>query len=158
MRGIFLAIGLASLVTGCSGLNGNISGSWDCPAQKGRGCISISDADELARHGGGTAVVSSGVYTAPKAATTTPAPSSQTSNAGVLEALGLKGSAGSVSAASAEPVRLAPGAAAPSVVVPPRTRERVASIYFFPFVDAADAYHDAAYVHATIVPSEWVER
>lgn len=40
------ALGCFMLLTSCS--SANVSGEWDCPRQKGVGCITIEQADSIA--------------------------------------------------------------------------------------------------------------
>ncbi len=121
-----------TFLSGCAVTNPNISGEWDCPAQQGRACTTIGESDNLSGSSAFTPAAVS-VATLPPVASTKQTP----------------------------PVSLIPEAegvetAAPLIKTSKiRQAEILGKVWFYPFVDAGKHYHEGAFIHVILRPSDW---
>lgn len=125
-------------LSGCAIGNPNISGEWDCPAQQGRACTTIGEADNLSGSSAFTPAAVS-VVTLPPVAST-----KQTSPVSLLPKTGPTSATGGVETA------------APLIKVSKiRQAEILGKVWFYPFVDAGKHYHEGAFIRVILRPSDW---
>ncbi len=112
-------------LSGCAYLNANVTDEWDCPAQHGRACATIGEADTLA--GAPTATLDA----VPEDGATAEEASSQ----------------------QASPAPAMNGRPAAGTRV--RRPEILARVWFYPFVDETNHYHEGGFVHVVMRPADW---
>jgi type IV conjugative transfer system lipoprotein TraV len=127
---------LILVLSGCAATNTNVSGEWDCPAQQGRACTTIEEADSLSARPSvlSPAVSLNPLTPAPQVGTHTPT-SALSTDASVTE--------------TADPTELV--IEAHSV----RRAEVLGKVWFYPFVDNANHYHEGGFVHVILRPGDW---
>ncbi len=109
-------------LSGCAATNANVSGEWDCPAQQGRACTTIEEADTL----------SSRSSISPTAVSVSP----------------LALSENDVQVSTRADIFL-------SKAPPVRQSEILGKVWFYPFVDDTDYYHEGGFVHVVLRPADW---
>ncbi|MFQ5535487.1 MAG: TraV family lipoprotein [Sphingomonadales bacterium] len=127
-------------LSGCAATNTNVSGEWDCPAQQGRACTTIEEADALSSHSSAppSAVSVAPLPVATQAGDDKPVPDLPTGDdkdTGAIE--------------TAEPSELA-------LKTPPvRRAEVLGKVWFYPFVDESNHYHEGGFVRVVLRPADW---
>ncbi len=145
-------------LSGCAATNANVSGEWDCPAQQGRACTTIEEADTLSSR---SSISSTAVSVAPLppvmsgSSTDTlvsDLPASESRDTGASSATGeseiaalLEGAAQVSSAEDTFPVQ----------IPPVRQAEILGKVWFYPFVDDTDHYHEGGFVHVVLRSADW---
>ena len=119
---------LVLVLAGCVAGGANVTGEWDCPAQEGKACASIGEADA------GVSAAGPPIPLLPPAAG--------------ADATSWAGAPAGPHATS--------GANAPGYD-PRRVRrtEVVARVWFHPFVDSGGHYHEGGFVHVIMRPADW---
>ncbi len=127
-------------LSGCSIGNANVQGEWDCPAQRGRACTTIEEADSLSNRS----------TLSPTAVSVAPLPSvEQTAPASVLPEAGSPETAAPFSNSTAAFTSKIPGV---------RQAEILGKVWFYPFVDDTDNYHEGGFIHVVLRPADWQTR
>jgi len=121
---------LILVLSGCAATNANVSGEWDCPAQQGRACTTIEEADKLS---------SRSTFSPAAVSVATIAPVSLLPETDMTEA---------VAPSTGEDIF-------PVREVRIRQAEILGRVWFYPFVDNADHYHEGGFVHVVLRPSDW---
>ncbi len=145
-------------LSGCAATNANVQGEWDCPAQQGRACTTIEEADTL----------SSRSSVSPAAVSVMPLPpvmsgSSTDTLVSDLPTSESRDTGASSATGETEMAALLEGAAQVSsaddifpVKTPPvRQAEILGKVWFYPFVDNTDHYHEGGFVHVVLRPADW---
>ncbi len=142
-------------LSGCAATNANVSGEWDCPHQQGRACTTIEEADTLSSR---SSVFPTAVSVAPLppvmsgSSTDTLATDLPTSESHDTGATGKTGAAalleGAAQVSSAEDIF-------PARTPPVRQAEILGKVWFYPFVDDTDHYHEGGFVHVILRPADW---
>ncbi|MCP4546599.1 MAG: TraV family lipoprotein, partial [bacterium] len=122
------------ILSGCSFLNANVLDEWKCPAQFGRLCVTIDEADTLSGNNTGS----------PGGAPASPV---------VEEAVLLPQTGDDAQEEIASPPLTVDGPPAPAIRV--RRPEILARVWFYPFVDETNHYHEGAFVHVVMRPADW---
>ncbi len=127
------------ILSGCAVTNPNVSGQWDCPAQQGRACTTIREADALSGQ-------SNFLPAAVSVALDTPVsilPETDATNA--------VGAPAALDASVALVETAAPLIKASRI----RQAEILGRVWFYPFVGATDHYHEGGFVHVILRPADW---
>jgi len=139
-------------LSGCAATNANVQGEWDCPAQQGRACTTIEEADTLSSRSSisptAVSVASLPPVMSHSSSDTlvTDLPTSESRATGKTEAAALLEGAAQVSSADdIFPVR----------TPPVRQAEILGKVWFYPFVDNTDHYHEGGFVHVVLRPADW---
>lgn len=114
---IWILMAVLILLGGCS--FANVQGEWDCEAQQGKACVSISEADggpQTSNHldSGSTGVPATFLHKPPAQVSVVPSSGHEL-----------------------------------------RTGEVIGRVWFFPFVDAANNYHEAAALNVVLRAADW---
>jgi len=133
---------LILVLSGCAATNANVSGEWDCPAQQGRACTTIEEADKLSSRSTISPATVSVATIAPAALL---APVSLLPETGAASATGMTEAVAPSTGEDIFPVR----------EVRIRQAEILGRVWFYPFVDNTDHYHEGGFVHVVLRPSDW---
>ncbi|NKB55046.1 MAG: TraV family lipoprotein [Alphaproteobacteria bacterium] len=126
------------LLSGCVAGNANVSSEWDCPAQEGKACTSIEDADaEISAAGPPISLLPPAAVPAEVAS--------------LLPEAARSGAAANPAGTDA-PIKADPAGYDPRRV---RAREVLARVWFYPFVDGGGHYHEGGFVHVVMRPAGW---